>query len=577
MSLAKCTFEPIGVFATEVPEIHVDKLDAVSSFVTEEGGVWKFWRGTISVTLNGKKAIPQMAEKIRDLKPELVSTFLWITAIRSWAEYVSEEQREAQCTSGLPRVIKDMISPFFGFTTYGPTKVRRLLVRHSMESQVWRVVEDPIGFLGNQYYEGTNLLRYLNARLHQLQVEGKTKFGYHAKLGILDFTRSFEVYELDKRIMEDLDFYKDLRAFTNDPATPAEAYFPTSGNRVGSWAAWARFETQIPAHSLMTWRAAIRGIIDDRNSSRQLIYMRDSGYTAKSQVTAAIQKRMEGLSATLDEDALKSPFWFSGIYGARFISMPDVQDNQIITNPKIKRVSGRDFCRMEAKGVNPFDAQPNARFMVAGQIEQRIDVTNPAEQTRILYFPLIRNDDPEFVKSFVKCDAEGNPLRHTHPAMAGAWQYKGNPQFSKDLYDQFWDYMAVCDEAYQELCPEHGDIPMPPEMMDLLIDQCSSGETMAYLEALQHFIQFGKGLRLSNTELKCLLEHLDVSEDKFREFRKKLKNHSGVKDGGGARVKGDRCLTGVGFREGVTLSAMGKIVFATPSLVRPTPSKEDIA
>ena len=502
--LIKVTFEPIGEFTVDAPEQYSETIDQVTAIVAENGGSWKFWKGSLSVMVDGRKTNPKMAALIRSSNPTLIAAFNWVTSVESWERYVSEEQRDSLVSTGLPRVIKELIAPFLAFTTYGPAKVRRILVRQAMTSQTWRVVEDPIGFLGSVRYEGGNLLRYLNAELDRLRVESKTTWGLHPKMGAMSFTRAYEEFELEKRIMEDMDFFKDLVPFTNDPEKPAEAYFPTSGALTGSWDAWARFETQIPSSLLNIWRAAIRGIIDDRNSSRQIIYLRDSGYTAKSQVMGAIQKRMDGLSASLDEDALKSTFWFAGIYGARFISMPDVLDKNIVTNPKIKRLTGRDYCRNEAKGVNAFDVQPNARIVAAGQVEQLVDVTSPAEQTRILYFPLQRNDDPEFVKSFVKCDAEGNPMRHSHWAMQGAWMYKGNTQFANDLYEQFWDYMHVCDEAYTELCPNHGDIPMPEEMLELLINQCSSGDTSAYLDILQHLIDFGPEKRLSNPELKAM-------------------------------------------------------------------------
>jgi hypothetical protein len=561
LTLDKYQFEPAGVFILDAPEEHAEKISDVTKFVSEKGGSWKYWRGSLSVHIDGQKANVIICKQMKKEAENLLRTFNYIVSVKDWEEHTPEEKQRA--LAGIPDCIYDLTKDWLAYATYGAGKQRRLLVRQSLVANTWRVVEDPIGFLGSLRYEGGLVLDYLDAKLAELHREGVTRWGIHAKLGVLDFTRAFTEFDLPTRILDDRRYYKELVPFTNDPNTPAEAYFPRDGggNMAGTWDAWARFETQIPPALIPTWRAAIRGIIDARNKSRQIIYLYDQGYTAKSQVASAIHTVMEGLSATLDEDALNSSFWFSGIYGARFINLPDVKDQELLDNPKIKRITGGDYCRHEGKGDTAFDTQPNCRLMAEANAPQKVDITKLSELLRFLFFPLQRNDDPDFVKPFVVQDKDGNPLRYESGIRKGTWKYKGNPQYQKDLIAQFWDYMVVCEPDYNRLCPTHGDIAAPEEMLDMIAEKCATGESIAFLEMIDNLLEFGKDKRLSNLELRAILKHSDIPEDQFTEIRKKLLDKRGVRDGGAAKVKGHRCLIGVGLRPGVTVT-MGNVTFA---------------
>jgi hypothetical protein len=558
LTLDKYQFEPAGVFILDAPEEHSEKISDVTKFVSEIGGGWRFWRGSLSPWVAGKKASDLISKQMKGTAPELLPTFNYIVTSGNWEEHVSEEKLKAH--SGIPDCIYQITSPWLAYGIYGTGCERRLLVRQSLGSNTWRVVTDPIGFLGSMKHEGWNVLDILDAQLAKLQSEGKTRWGIHKKLGALDFTRSFTEFEMEKRILEDRRFFKDLVPFTNDASVPAEAYFPLSvPTETGKWGAWAKFETQIPPNLVPYWRAGIRGIIDARNTSRQILYLYDRGYTGKSFVVNTIQKIMTGLSATLDEDALKSPFWFSGIYGARMINMPDVLDLDLLTNPKIKRYTGRDYCRHEAKGLGAFDVRPNGRIIAHGNEPPRVDINNPSEMTRLLFFSLIRNNDPNHVKDFVVLDDEGNPKKYPSGPLKGQWMYKGNPKYLQDLEDQFWNYMAVCTLDYERLCPTHGDIAPPEEMLEIIAEKCATGDSLAFTE-MGDLLEYGTSKKLSNLELRSLMKYCEIAEDKFSDVRKRLLDVRGVRDGGKKKIRNQRCLLGVGLKDGVTIT-MGNVAF----------------
>jgi len=572
MTLDKFSFEPAGVFLIDAPDDIAEHIDAVSLMVKKKGGHWKFWRGSLSIFRGGENATAKLAREIGKEDALLSPILDWIVSVKTWAKHITEE--ELQKNSGLPYCIYELTKEWLGYATYGPGCERRLVVRQSQDSNTWRVVADPIGFLGKMLYEGRPLMDWLDSNLYELQEEGKTTWGIHKHLGRLDFTRAFTEMELADRIMEDRRYLKELTPFTNDPTVPSEAYFPLCGKGTGCIDAWLRFESQVPEKLRPHHRAALRGIIDAQNHSRQILWYQDSGHSGKSSVADAIQEVLAGISATLDEDALKSSFWFSGMYGARFINIPDVHNMDLISNPKIKRLTGGDWCRYEGKCKDPFDVKPNVRIMAHSNPCPHIDISSLAEITRIQFFPLQRNEDPEFVKDFVMKDENGNPLKYTSGFMKGQYKRIGNPKFIQDLKDQFWDYMAFCTPDYERLCPNQGDIPAPQEMLDLIAEKCASGGSLAYTEMLENLLDFGKDRRLSHAELRGVMSYCEIPDNSFVDIRKKLMEIRGVRDGGAKKVEGQRCTLGVGLKGEVSM-VMGKIFFA-PDIAKTAPKEDEI-
>ena len=88
--LIKVTFEPIGEFTVDAPEQYSETIDQVTAIVAENGGSWKFWKGSLSVMVDGRKTNPKMAALIRSSNPTLIAAFNWVTSVESWERYVSE-------------------------------------------------------------------------------------------------------------------------------------------------------------------------------------------------------------------------------------------------------------------------------------------------------------------------------------------------------------------------------------------------------------------------------------------------------------------------------------------------------
>ncbi len=561
-------FREFGKMATQVQDV-VDPHAWEIIFHEVEGlqGVWCREKNKIYPSIGGARGTGKLA---KHLKAKFPSDGGLLTAQLTYLLQVTWESEaclaEAITLAAIQPEIYELLSPWVGYTKY-PDGPRLPIVRTSLHN-TWRVSHDVIGDLQSLIVDeeaGTTAIDFLGAELQRLQKSGATRWGVISKFDaegrsvryLLSFTEAYERCEkladrMSKKLMDDMRFFKKLVPFTNDPEQAAENYFPLhelGQLKTGSCEHWLRFETQIPPWGVETFRAAIYGIYDDRNKSRQILYLQDKGYSGKSNVANALfEVGGRGFGAAVSKEAIGNQFWGSKVYGKRFIHIPDSGNTKWSMTDKIKQLSGGDYIDVEAKGKPSFSYKPNVRLAITTNELPEINTSADNQVSRILLFPLTPNRDPEFVKSFAALDGNGK-VRYNPD---GKPELIGDANFERKLVSEIWDYLAICKPAYEKLCPNNSDLPRPKEMIEFINKSCRTDMVGTMSALLDEYLEVDEGKRISHKALQAVIAYAGLQEKEwekqFREIKRELLNtyRGAVTDGGCSHSQ--RWINGIGLK-----------------------------
>ena len=319
-----------------------------------------------------------------------------------------------------------------------------------------------------------------------------------------------------------------------------------------------------------TWRAQFFGVFNDKNRSRQITLLVDQGQTGKSSVFRAIMKVAGGkFVSSQSKDSAGNQFWASSVYGARLVLFPDTGNTKVSMMTKIKQLTGGDPIPVEFKNQTPFPWVPNVRIWTSTNILPEIDTLLKHQRSRMLVFPLTAVSDPEILKEFcdhhidpdgtvvIHCDSYGDPINL-------GWNY------DDVLAGEFWSYLALCESSYLKLCKNNQDVPVPPAMEAFIAGGCRPDSTTALDALLTHLIEYSRGSRISNKELKVLCAHVgQEGKDvilKCSQAKAFLKG-AGCQDYHGGTHRG---LEGIRLRKGVAI--VGDTVRITGTLPPATTS-----
>jgi hypothetical protein len=454
-----------------------------------------------------------------------------------WAPLAMKGGKNRGYSEGLTEGAYKFLTRYLGFTSSANGK-RIQLSRSSLSSRTWLACENyPEALMANAevwaqmlerydaYHEGDDVcygfgFKKIGTGADAVHVKVKLFEALQIVVESKDFTQSDRFY------------LGELEPFTNDPRTPAYAFFPSDSieaNMKGTTEephcpAWLRFESQMSPWGIPVFRAFVRGIFDAKFVTRQALILRDTGQTGKSLMTRALTSIVPNGFYTQLPQALNN---FSGslLVGSRLVLMPDTGSNMFHKSTLFKNITGGDPILVEFKGQTPFKYQAAFTLLVTTNTYPAIDTSSRAEASRTLIVPLMapamdstEEKDVTLLKTYCKLDENGDLVRDRD----GKAISMGTGEFGDDLKSQVYDYLYLCGASYRELCPKHGEIPMPPEMFDYLKGACSTPD-VRNVDGIMDKLEFGEGYRVSPIVMNELMED-DELEEMDQEMSKRFKD-----------------------------------------------------
>lgn len=595
------TVNPYGVMqALTCDEANSAHWDYILGISERFSGEWVLDKGHLVPKKMGKKDNPAYLRVIQTEKPEPAEQAAIILEFRNITEAIWVRKIESTESQRREPIDDAMVQAIGKYVRWVPRSggSASLVVRSS--SNTWTPCLDPWTELTYYYPNGetdqdgvpqADALAYLSHEVETLQKDGKTNWGVSSSVDVMTGrnTRNYTPFLAAARFKTDTTprltdtLISDIRlvmkepvTFSNDINTPCLSFFPLKNleaHRGGECRHWINFENQLPEEYRETWRAQFYGVFNDRNRSRQITLLVDQGQTGKSSVFRAIMQVAKGkFVSTQSKDSSANQFWASAVYGSRLVLFPDTGNTKVTMMTKIKQLTGGDPIPVEYKGQTPFTWVPNVRIWSSSNSLPEIDTLLKHQRSRMLVFPLTPTEDPYVLAEF--CDhhyEEGNPEPVIHKDRYGDPINLGY-NYDAVLADEFWPYLALCEESYRHLCKNDQDIPVPPAMESYIAGGCRAEATTALSALLDNFLLIGRrGVMVSNKQLRALIKH--VAEEgketvlKYAEVKKYLKGR-GCRDFHDGTIRG---LEGVGFRVGVSVS--GDTVRIEGQTPEPPPAK----
>lgn len=420
-----------------------------------------------------------------------------------------------QITPFFPQNIIDVLKNFITVSSLNGILV--FLARNSL-GNTWSVAVSPWGMLQSVRTSPTSptFLEQLIAKITSMQMNGETSFGVETEEDeeTGSITRKITPFlelmaaPMMAKLKEDIRMIDETPVvFTNDPLVRAYVYFPLDTIEkeiIGNCDAWKDFEAQMPTWAIKPWRASFYGTFNDKNRSKQITILMDEGGTGKSNMFRAIAKRVSSeFYCPVSKDSFSNQFWGSKVFGKRLIVVSDSGNRKLTQMDKFKQLSGGDPIDVEFKGLNNrIQFVPNCRIWVSTNFRPEVHVLSRNQMSRILFIPLTPTRDEKILQKFCATDTDGK-IKYFDD---GSPMVTGAP-YDKWMADQFFDYLLLCKESYNELCPNDGEVIVPQEMIDFIQDGCASQEhdTLKYI--MDVFLIKNPTGNISNDDLRSITKY----------------------------------------------------------------------
>lgn len=254
--------------------------------------------------------------------------------------------------------------------------------------------------------------------------------------------------ELLQRTEHQLDTFPVL--LTDDPNEPCFKYFDASFLKKGPTPAWNEFLERLDYPEVfLAW---VWSIFDPINYGRQVLWLQGNGHDGKSTVLDAISEIYgRKYIASLTQDSTSSQFFFSQVYGKRFVAYGNNTNQRLISIGKIQSLTGNDAVPIEFKGEASFTHNVFARLLVCSNDSPAIDFEKSNESSRIIRLFIKRN----------KTD------------------YSGDPTWKDKLIKEAPQFLYRCKQEYAKLFPKRTnmDLRAVPQLWETMLLECGSEES----------------------------------------------------------------------------------------------------
>lgn len=186
--------------------------------------------------------------------------------------------------------------------------------------------------------------------------------------------------------------------------------------------------------------AFIWSCYEERNRSRQFIWLHGDGQDGKSVVLRVLAKSFGKAAGAIGNASLREPrFLLAALYGKRIVTYADSKNARFTMSEQLRNITAGDHVSVERKGKDPFDAFMYVKLLIGSNHEPEI-TSQDSDVSRLIYLkvkPSKRRDDL-------------------------TWE----PKLVKELPAFLWS----CREEYCRRCPEHGDIALSQEAKDAVAE-----------------------------------------------------------------------------------------------------------
>lgn len=246
-----------------------------------------------------------------------------------------------------------------------------------------------------------------------------------------------------------------------DPSEPCFKYVDPNLPVAGPTPAWDEFLNRLDFPEIfLAW---IWTLFDPINEGRQALWIQGNGHDGKSTIMRAIMRIYgEQYVASLTQGTIDSNFFFSQVYGKRFVVYGDCTSERIISMGKIQSLTGGDNIPVEFKGETPFNAKIYGRLMICSNGHPSIDFSKANEKSRILRIVV-------------------------HKKAVG---YEGDPDWENKLVAEAPAILFKAREAYAKHVPTRMNIKIPPDLFDSMYAECASEESDLVEEFIQECLIF---------------------------------------------------------------------------------------
>lgn len=250
---------------------------------------------------------------------------------------------------------------------------------------------------------------------------------------------------------------------SSDPEAPCFKYVDPNLPVEGSTPAWDEFLNRLDYPEIfLAW---IWTLFDPVNEGRQALWVQGNGHDGKSTIMRAIMRIYgEQYVASLTQGTVENNFFFSQVYGKRFVVYGDCTSERLISMGKIQSLTGGDNIPVEFKGETPFNAKIYGRLMICSNGHPSIDFSKANEKSRILRIVVNRK----------------------------AVGYEGDPDWENKLVAEAPAILFKAREAYKKHVPTRMNITVPEDLFDSMYSECASEESDLVEEFIQECLIFDK-------------------------------------------------------------------------------------
>lgn len=187
-------------------------------------------------------------------------------------------------------------------------------------------------------------------------------------------------------------------------------------------------------------RAWIWSLFEEDAYTQQLLWLQGGGGDGKGSVMRALHKVFGQLSVVQNDfPSENNKHWAWGYKNKRFIGISDARKNTRLDSSVIKSLTGGDPLNVDPKGGEPYMMMNKGKVMVASN-----------------YLPIQDGTEAELRRPIIVSVRKPVGKRRSN--------------YDNELFEELPFELYKCKLAYQELCPDNGEIEVDPEGRLMLSD-----------------------------------------------------------------------------------------------------------
>jgi len=249
--------------------------------------------------------------------------------------------------------------------------------------------------------------------------------------------------------------------------------------------------------------AFIGSLFEPNADRQQYVWMHGMGANGKSTLLQFLRRIFGHACVSKKPPGRDDRFWASNLPGKRIVMLPDCNNRNFPASQDFKMLTGGDAVTIELKGENPFDAELCCKFIFASNDRPEI-TSQKADMRRAIYVeikPIAGDPDPKYAE---RLNAEAPFIAHR------------------------------CMKKYAELCPDHGQIPVDVEGLEMLAEQNEEEFATVFADNFKlvetdNQTQWKNKPWFSGAELQEVCWHQKWKKDEKSAFIKWLECRLGIK------------------------------------------------